>query len=126
VSTYTPGDVLTISQKSDRTVEMSQSPYSTLVAGVYATKPGVLLTEEDILTDISDKVPMGVVGVLPTKVSGENGSIKRGDLLVTSSTPGHAMKGTDRNLMLGAVIGKALENFDENGTGVIKVLVNVK
>jgi len=69
---------------------------------------------------------MGVVGVIPTKVSGENGAIRRGDLLVTASTPGHAMRGTDRDRMLGAVLGKALENFGEPGTGVIRVLVNVQ
>jgi hypothetical protein len=36
------------------------------------------------------------------------------------------LKGTNKNRMLGAVIGKTLENFDEEGTGIIKVLVNVK
>jgi hypothetical protein len=68
ISEYEPGDILVISTKADRTVEKSSTPYSTLVAGVYATKPGVLLTEEHIDTDISDKAPMGVIGVIPTKV----------------------------------------------------------
>ena len=96
------------------------------MCGVFATKPGVLLTERDATNDdLKDLVPMGVVGVIPTKVCNENGSIKRGDLLVTSSRDGHAMKGTDKGRMLGAIIGKALENFDGR-TGVIKVLVNVK
>ena len=45
-----------------------------------------------------------------------------GDLLVTSSTPGYAMKGTDRNLMLGAIVGKALESL-HSGTGIIRILV---
>ena len=45
---YEPGDVLIISQSSDRKVEKSNTAYSTLVAGVYATKPGLLLTEENI------------------------------------------------------------------------------
>jgi hypothetical protein len=36
------------------------------------------------------------------------------------------MKGTDQSRMMGAVIGKALQAFDENGTGVILVLVNVR
>ena len=59
-------------------------------------------------------------------VTGENGAIKRGDFIVTSSTAGHAMKGTDTSRMFGAVIGKALQEFDGNGTGVILVLVNVR
>ena len=126
VATYSPGDVLVISTTNDRRMEKCREAYSTLVAGVYATKPGVLLTERDIEADLSDTIPVGIVGVIPTKVSGENGSIRRGDLLVASNTPGHAMKGTDKSRMLGAIIGKALENFDGNGTGMIRVLVNVK
>src|SRR4030095_14523953 len=62
---YEPGDVLVISQSSDRKVERSSEPYSTLVAGVYATKPGLLLTEQNQLDKM---VPMGIVGVIPTKV----------------------------------------------------------
>lgn len=123
---YEPGDVLTISLDSDRTVEKSSEAYSTLVVGVYATKPGVLLTEENVDTDITDKVPMGVLGVIPTKVSTEGGPISRGDLLVTSSTPGVAMKGDPDRIRVGQVIGKALQEY--NGTGIqkIQVLVNIK
>jgi len=36
------------------------------------------------------------------------------------------MKGYDRQRMLGAILGKALENFDGPEPGVIKVMVNVK
>ena len=126
VKEYEPGDVLVISTQDDRTVAKSNEPYSTLVVGVYATKPGVLLTERNVDDQLRDLVPMGVIGVIPTKVCGENGSIHRGDLLVTSSIPGYAMKGTNREKLTGAVIGKALENFDGTGTGIIKVLVNTK
>lgn len=73
----------------------------------------------------ASEVPMAMVGRVPTKVSAENGSIKVGDLLVTSSTIGYAMKGTDRSQMLGAVIGKALGPLDA-GTGVIEVLVTLQ
>lgn len=131
-ASYEPGDVLVISETSDRSVEKSNTANSTRVVGVYATKPGVLLTEKDIDTDLSEMVPMGVVGVIPTKVSGENGPIKRGDLLVTSSTPGHAMKAQPIEINghtfypSGIILGKALENFDGSGTGLIKVMVNVK
>jgi len=125
-ASYSPGDVLMISRSSNRTVAKSDGAYSTLVAGVYATKPGVLLTEKGIDASLEAMVPMGVVGVIPTKVSSENGPIHRGDLLVSSSIVGHAMKGTDRERMLGAIIGKALADFDRKGTGVILVLVNVK
>ena len=123
---YEPGDVLVISIDKDRTVERSSSPYSALVAGVYATQPGVLMTEENIDTDISDKVPMGVVGVIPTKVCTEGGEIKRGDLLVSSSTQGVAMKADIEKIKPGQVIGKALENYSAKGIGKVKVLVGLK
>ena len=131
-NSYEPGDVLVISEDTDRTVEKSALPNSTKVAGVYATKPGVRLTERSLDENMDDLVPMGVIGVIPTKVCLENGAIKRGDLLVTSSRPGHAMKAVPANVNgvliypTGAVIGKALENFDNEDSGLIKVLVNVK
>lgn len=72
--------------------------------------------------------PMGVIGVIPTKVTGENGPIAIGDLVVTSSSAGHAMKGDPSVAMTrpGCVIGKALEAFDGEGSGMIRVLVNVR
>jgi hypothetical protein len=68
---------------------------------------------------------MAMVGVVPTKVSAENGPIRKGDLLVSASLPGYAMKGTDRGRMLGAVLGKAMGSLD-SGTGVIEVLVTLQ
>ncbi|MCB0712832.1 MAG: hypothetical protein KDD67_10920 [Ignavibacteriae bacterium] len=125
---YEPGDVLAISTDSDRTLTLASEPYSTLILGVYATKPGVLLTEEHIDADLSEMVPLGVIGVIPTKVCDENGAISRGDILVSSSRPGYAMKADPEVLKEhpGATLGKALENFNEGETGVIKVLVNVR
>lgn len=123
---YEPGDILVISTKTDRSVEKSSEPYSTLVAGVYATKPGVLLTEENIDSDLEGKVPMGVIGVIPTKVCLEGGTIKRGDLLVTSSISGVAMKADSDKVKVGQVLGKALQDFNGNGIGKINVLVSVK
>ena len=87
-----------------------ESPDSTLVAGIYSTKPGMLGTTRKVdESALSSEIPLAVVGIVPGKVTAENGPIEIGDLLVTSSVPGHAMRGTDRNRMLGAVVGKALE-----------------
>jgi len=114
-----------ISTTADRMVVKSGTAYSTLVAGVYATKPGVLLTEAVADSALSGRVPMGVVGVIPTKVCNEGGVIRRGDILVTSSRPGYAMKADPDKLKAGQAIGKALQEFSGD-TGMIKVLVNVK
>ena len=97
--------------------------YSAAVAGIYSTKPGFVGRLQPANDPASaNEVPMAMVGRVPTKVSAENGPIHVGDLLVTSSTMGYAMKGTDRSQMLGAVVGKALSSLD-SGTGVIMVLV---
>jgi hypothetical protein len=96
------------------------------VAGVFATKPGVLLTEDNIDSDLKNKVPMGVLGVIPTKVCLQGGAIKRGDLIVTSSLPGVAMKADPDKVKVGQVIGKALQDFDQNTVGKINVLVSIK
>ena len=122
---YEPGDVLLISTTADRMVVKSKTAYSALVAGVYATKPGVLLTEAAADSALSGRVPMGVVGVIPTKVCNEGGGIHRGDILVTSSRPGYAMKADLDRLKAGQAIGKALQEF-AGDEGMIKVLVNVK
>ncbi len=122
---YEPGDVLVISTSSDRTLEKSTTPYSTAVVGVYATKPGVLLTPRNVEANHDDMIPLGALGVMPTKVTAENGPIHRGDLLVTAKTAGHAMR-AKAHPAVGTVIGKALGNFEGPGAGVIEVFVNVK
>ena len=69
-----------------------------------------------------NEIPLALTGIVPCKVSCENGAIRMGDLLVTSSAPGYAMKGTNKSKMLGAVLGKALQPLT-SGKGVIEVLV---
>jgi hypothetical protein len=120
-----PGDLLIVDATGKRQLKLSTEPYSTLVAGIYSTKPGVLATAHKMGETASNEIPVAIVGIVPCKVSAENGQIKSGDLLVTSSTPGYAMKGTDRTRMLGAVVGKALEPLAE-GKGVIQVLVTLQ
>jgi hypothetical protein len=123
---YEPGDVMVIGLDSDSDVAESNEPYSTRVAGIYSTKPGVVGRRQTTDPKISTtEIPMAMVGIVPTKVSAENGAISRGDLLVTASIPGYAMKGTDRMKMLGAVVGKAMGSLS-SGTGVIEVLVTLQ
>jgi hypothetical protein len=125
-TSFTPGDLLVIDPNNPGSFLKSNQPYSTLIAGVYSTKPGFVgrLEPASAKTDAIE-VPMAMVGRVPTKVSAENGPIKVGDLLVSSSTVGYAMKGTDRSQMLGAVVGKALGPLD-SGTGTILVLVTLQ
>ncbi|MDR1434090.1 hypothetical protein [Candidatus Endomicrobiellum devescovinae] len=112
-----PGDVVVISQDIDNNIEKSKSPDSIRVAGVIPTEPGLLMSSKE------QGYQLALVGKVPVKVTNEGGSIIRGDLLTTSSIPGHAKKAS--NPKTGSVIGKALENF--SGTkGTILVLVNLQ
>jgi hypothetical protein len=123
---YEPGDVLVIDRDSDRQFSLSAVPYSTLAAGIYSTKPGVVGAmhgSED--PRLAAEIPMAMIGIVPCKVSAENGPISRGDLLVTSSTPGYAMRGTDKARLPGAVIGKALQPLP-SGKGQIDTLLTLR
>lgn len=123
---YEPGDVMVIDTDSDRQLKLAKTPYSTLVAGIYSTKPGVTATlhsSED--PTLAAEIPVAIVGIVPCKVTNENGPIARGDLLVSSSKPGYAMRGTDKALLPGAVVGKALQPFSGK-SGKIEVLVTLR
>ncbi|MDR1943030.1 MAG: hypothetical protein LBQ04_02805 [Endomicrobium sp.] len=112
-----PGDVVVIFQDIDNTIEKSKSPDSVRVAGVISTEPGLVINSKE------QGYQLALVGKVPVKVTNEGGSIIRGDLLTTSSIPGHAKKAS--NPKTGSIIGKALENF--SGTkGTILVLVNLQ
>jgi len=92
----------------------SSSPYSRRVAGIISTSPGVVLgNKTDSTADAWDdnRPVLAIAGRVPVKVSAENGSIEVGDLLVSSSTPGVAMRGSELDRCIGAVVGKALEPF---------------
>lgn len=121
---YEPGDVLVIDPTVEGKFIKSAEPYSTSVVGIYSTKPG-LVGRRQVTPKSFDEVPMAMMGIVPTKVSAENGSIHPGDLLVSSSIAGYAMKGTDRSRMVGALIGKAIGSI-ESGTGVIEVAVTLQ
>ncbi len=116
-----PGDVLVISP--DGALARSTSPYQTSVAGAYSTQPG-FIGGQPVEGPLTGTIPLAVVGIVPVKVSAENGPIRPGDLLVTSSTPGHAMK-ANPNPPQSTVIGKALGKWDAD-TGVIKMLATLQ
>jgi hypothetical protein len=116
-----PGDVLAIGP--DSKLHRSTEPYQGSVLGIYSTKPG-FVGGQPVDGNLTNHVPLAVVGVVPVKASAENGPICPGDLLTTSSTPGHAMK-AGPNPPVGTVIGKALGTLAE-GKGVIQMLVTLQ
>jgi hypothetical protein len=119
-----PGDVLVIGP--DGRLVRSTTPYDPAVAGVYSTRPSYVGGAANL--DQAGFAPLAVMGIVPVKASAENGPINPGDLLTTSSTPGHAMKASPVTVNgvtfypSGVILGKALEGLQE-GTGTILMLV---
>jgi hypothetical protein len=141
------GDVMVIDPANTRAIVKASEPRSTLVAGIYSTNPGFVASEHDWDNvasqagyDVADdtkesdpailelaasleEIPLAVVGIVHCRVTDENGPIQPGDLLVTSSIPGHAMR--DDNPKPGTILGKALEPLS-SGSGLIRVLVTLQ
>lgn len=116
-----PADVVCLDPERDALVR-SARPHDALVLGVVSTAPGFVLNAE---LQGGDARPVALSGRVPCKVVDENGPIRRGDLLTTSSTPGHAMRAApaaDGTTRPGAIIGKALGSLDA-GAGTIEIFV---
>jgi hypothetical protein len=101
------GDVVRFKQDSNNKliVERAVGKYDREAIGVISTEPGLYL--KDWKADKENGRPVALAGRVPVKVTTENGSIKRGDYLTTSSKAGYAMKATEGGL----IIGRAMEDF---------------
>lgn len=114
-----PGDVLLLDPLHPMAYRRSIIACSQTVAGVVSTSPGLALGEP---IASSEKALLALVGIVPVKVTNEGGPIQPGDLLVTSSTPGHAMRWAGPDPCPCALVGKALEPMADEA-GMILVLL---
>ena len=94
---------------------VSSSAYDRRVAGIISgadgVNPGLVLGQKG--TDADGELPVANVGrVWCMSDADANGPIEPGDLLVSSKTPGHAMKSSDFARSQGAVLGKAMSRLD--------------
>ena len=123
-----PGDVLAVDPDSPGSYRQSQAACSQLVAGVVSTEPGVILGSGAPSLPVThlplpaDSALLALTGIVPAKVTDEGGPIQPGDLLVTSSTPGHAMRWEGQGPCPCALVGKALEPMT-GASGRILVLL---
>ena len=110
---YEPGTVLVFG--GDNEVTVTDAKGDRKVAGVVSTAPGFIMNkslEGDTVVDLA------LTGRVPCKVIGK---VKKGDMLVTSAIPGYAI--VDNDPKLGTVIGKAVGTKDDDGRGVVEVVV---
>jgi hypothetical protein len=119
--TAAPGMVMVLDENGK--LHRSRGAYDRSVAGVISGagtyQPGIILGRT---ASGGKKLPLALNGRVYCQVDATLAPIAVGDLLTTSTTPGHAMKATDPLQAFGAVIGKALQPLDA-GTGMIPILV---
>jgi hypothetical protein len=126
-----PGTVVVINEAGG--LGQSQQAYDKRVAGVVSGagsfKPGIIMDRMrqqvgggEAAQTAERRVSVALVGKVYCKVDAAYARIEVGDLLTTSSRPGHAMKANDQGRAFGAVIGKALAPL-ESGTGLVPILV---
>ena len=98
---YKPGTVLIFGGEKEVTISTTQADRR--VAGIVSTNPAYLMNAE-----LKGGVEVALLGKVPCKVVG---LVKKGDLMVSSSTPGCAEAlSLDTTPIMGTIIGKALEN----------------
>jgi hypothetical protein len=120
------GTVVSLDAARSNAVAPSYRPYDTHVAGVISAQPGMVLGEGG-----EGKVLVATTGRVKVRVDATRHPIKIGDLLVTSSKPGVAMRsqpikvGGSRIHRPGTIIGKALEPL-VSGQGEILVLLSLQ
>jgi hypothetical protein len=115
-----PGSVMVISP--DGRLATSLQPYDRRVAGVISGagdgRPGIVLGTGGR----GPRQPVALAGRVCCQADATHAPIDAGDLLTTSSIPGHAMKADDPAATFGAVLGKSLGALP-SGTGLIPILV---
>lgn len=110
---YEPGTVLVHGGMNEVTICMAEA--DARVAGIVSTQPAFMMNRDAGSDETHPYIALK--GRVPCKVVGE---VRKGDMLVTSRVPGHAMARVYPGH--GQIIGKALEDF--YGTkGVIEVKV---
>jgi hypothetical protein len=122
-----PGMVVSVDPSGDGGLRLSDAPYDHRVAGVLSgaggIEPGMVMGQEGSIADGEHTVAL--TGRVYCWVDASDGPVEPGDLLTTSSTPGHAMKVRDRERANGAILGKAMGRL-ERGRGLVLVLVGLQ
>jgi len=122
-----PGMIVSIDPKNPGELVLARSAYDGKVAGIVSgaggVKPGMLMGQKGTLAD--GKHPVALTGRVYCQVDASFGAIEPGDMITTSTTPGHGMKATDRERAFGSIIGKAMTGLAD-GKGLVLVLVNLQ
>ena len=109
---YEPGTVVAFGGKQEITI--STVDHDSAVAGVISTDPAYLMNS------LTNGLPVALQGRVPCRVQGP---VRKGQVLVTSNTPGVAQAIDNSKFVPGCVIGKALSAINTNNIETIEVVV---
>lgn len=112
---YAPGTVVKLGGTAE--ITQTDSHADTDVFGVISTNPAYLMNKD------AQGLPVAMTGRVPVKVVG---TVKKGERLISSDMPGVAKGVANNHVSLQAIIGRALENKNDNGERVIEAVIGVK
>jgi len=122
-----PGLVVSIDPVNAGKLVVTDRAYDRRVAGIVSgaggVAPGMVMGQAGTLA--SGEHPVALTGRVYVKADAGNGAIQPGDLLTTSTVPGHAMRVDDPARAQGAILGKAMTSL-ESGRGMVLVLVGLQ
>ena len=113
---YEPGTVIVIGGEKEVTV--TDQPGSYKAVGVVSTNPAHLMNSE---CEGEHVVAVALRGRVPCKVIG---NVNKGDVLVTSDTPGYAMVGAmSHTLSSLQIVGRAITSKLDAAPGIVEIVV---
>ncbi len=121
-----PGMVVSIDPANPGKLAVSRENYDTKVAGIISGAGGLntgMTMGQQGHSMANGEHPVALTGRVYCFVDADIAPVRPGDLLTTSTTPGHAMK-ADPAQSMGSTIGKAMTAL-ESGKGLVLVLVNL-
>ena len=98
----------------NKEITVTTQDHDPRVAGIISTNPAYLMNAAN------PGIPVALQGRVPCRVQGP---VAKGDVLVTSTTPGVAQKIDNSKFLPGCVVGKALESINTNNIQTIEVVV---
>ena len=121
------GDIVAVTANGSF-VQSSEANQVTVV-GVLISDPalmtGISFNVDGEPTNLTNASALAVSGIVTINVNDEGGAIVPGDLLVSSSTPGEAMKAPE-DPAPGTVVAKALGSFSAVGNGSIQAIIMMR
>lgn len=121
-----PGMVVMIDTEHPGQLCLAQGAYNRRVAGVVSGANGLSAgTVLGHLPGQEDAPPVALSGRVYVWCDAADEAIEVGDLLTTSTIPGHAMKASDPAQSHGAILGKAMTALPRGQRGLVLALVNL-